>query len=126
MDYLTLTGSKTPIHTLPDTLGMCSGLCLLDDGNIFYCGGYSSDNLKVCYKINPTTLEWKKLQDLPKSVNSIVPLQIKDSIYVFGGHPHYESWRYSISDNVWNPISGLKSQCIYPVQCNKTILLAGM
>ena len=97
------------LDCLPERVGNYAGVCILDDGEIFYCGGCSNGWRSWCFKINLTANTCERLADFPSNVGAIVPLQVNEEVYTFGNNlsPGNKAFKYSLKKDNWYPLPKL-------------------
>ena len=130
VDSLELVQRDIEIDTLPERLGRWAGICALEDGDIFYCGGSSGISfIASCYKINPKTREFQKLPDFPSNLGIVVPLQQDDYVYVFGNGAVTSNlaFKYSLKEARWESLPKMPfiSQNTFCISVYQSIFLIG-
>ena len=112
------------IESLPENLRDRAGVCVLEDGDVFHCGGYGP--MSSLYKINPQTRGVERLAPMPRADGCFVPVEVDGSVYIFTGLKNTSAYRFSLSEKRWYELRAPPVPCkdSYTVHCNGHILVS--
>ena len=125
VDHRTQQKTIIRIESLPENLRELAGVCVLEDGDVFHCGGLGPMN--SLYKINPQTRGVERLPPMPHADGCIVPVEVGGSVYIFTGWYKTSAYRFSLSEKRWYKLRTPPVSCedSYTVHCNGHILVSG-
>ena len=128
VDNRTLQTTIIRIESLPEDLRLGAGVCVLEVGDVFHCGGAGFlSSMRTLYKINPQTRGVERLPPMLHADAGFVPVEVGGSVYIFTGWKKTSAYRFSLSEKRWYELRAPPVSCniSYTVHCNGYILVSG-